>query len=196
MSGVDGSFLDREALQESYHLTLDDFIIDLAWSPDGSRLAAVTVEGGVFLIDLERDATNPEFIGQHDGGGNSISWSWDGVEFATAGHDGVAKVWDGHSGREIACVQAGDSWVGKVVYHPRKRVLASVAGKHLRLWSEERALLYANLKHYFIIKFPQRPGALREFVVDILGPNDDITHFEYTKTNSTVLKNEENFSKL
>jgi threonine dehydratase len=46
---------------------------------------------------------------------------------------------------------------------------------------KERALLHANLKHYFIIKFPQRAGALREFVVEILGPNDDITHFEYTK---------------
>ena len=46
---------------------------------------------------------------------------------------------------------------------------------------KERALLHANLKHYFIIKFPQRAGALREFVVDILGPTDDITHFEYTK---------------
>lgn len=46
---------------------------------------------------------------------------------------------------------------------------------------KERALLHANLKHYFIITFPQRAGALREFVVDILGPNDDITHFEYTK---------------
>jgi threonine dehydratase len=46
---------------------------------------------------------------------------------------------------------------------------------------KERALLYANLKHYFIIKFPQRAGALRQFVVEILGPNDDITHFEYTK---------------
>lgn len=46
---------------------------------------------------------------------------------------------------------------------------------------KERALLYAKLKHYFIIKFPQRPGALREFVVDMLGPQDDITHFEYTK---------------
>ena len=46
---------------------------------------------------------------------------------------------------------------------------------------KERALLYANLKHYFIIKFPQRAGALRDFVVDILGPTDDITHFEYTK---------------
>ena len=46
---------------------------------------------------------------------------------------------------------------------------------------KERALLYANLKHYFIVNFPQRAGALREFVVDILGPHDDITHFQYAK---------------
>jgi threonine dehydratase len=46
---------------------------------------------------------------------------------------------------------------------------------------KERALLYANLKHYFIVTFPQRAGALKEFVVEILGPNDDITHFQYTK---------------
>lgn len=46
---------------------------------------------------------------------------------------------------------------------------------------KERALLYANLKHYFIVKFPQRAGALKEFVVDILGENDDITYFQYAK---------------
>lgn len=46
---------------------------------------------------------------------------------------------------------------------------------------KERALLYASLKHYFIIKFPQRAGALRQFLSEIVGPNDDITHFEYTK---------------
>ncbi|MFI1773121.1 threonine ammonia-lyase IlvA [Thalassobellus citreus] len=46
---------------------------------------------------------------------------------------------------------------------------------------KERALLYANLKHYFIVKFPQRAGALKEFVVDILGANDDITYFQYAK---------------
>ncbi len=49
---------------------------------------------------------------------------------------------------------------------------------------KERALLYSNLKHYFIIRFPQRPGALKEFVADILGPDDDITHFEYSKKSS------------
>ncbi len=46
---------------------------------------------------------------------------------------------------------------------------------------KERALLYAGLKHYFIIRFPQRAGALKEFVAEILGPDDDITHFEYSK---------------
>ncbi|MGT2906952.1 threonine ammonia-lyase IlvA [Streptococcus dentiloxodontae] len=46
---------------------------------------------------------------------------------------------------------------------------------------EERALIYDGIKHYFVINFPQRPGALREFVNDILGPNDDITRFEYIK---------------
>jgi threonine dehydratase len=46
---------------------------------------------------------------------------------------------------------------------------------------KEKSLLYEGLKYYFIISFPQRAGALREFVVDILGETDDITHFEYTK---------------
>lgn len=46
---------------------------------------------------------------------------------------------------------------------------------------EERALIYDGIKHYFVVNFPQRPGALREFVTDILGPNDDITRFEYIK---------------
>jgi threonine dehydratase len=46
---------------------------------------------------------------------------------------------------------------------------------------KERALLHAGLKHYFIINFPQRAGALKEFVTDVLGPDDDITFFEFSK---------------
>ncbi len=45
----------------------------------------------------------------------------------------------------------------------------------------ERALLYEGLKHYFIIRFPQRSGALLNFVRNVLGPKDDITHFSYSK---------------
>ncbi len=49
---------------------------------------------------------------------------------------------------------------------------------------KERSLLFEGLKHYFIINFPQRAGALRDFLEKVLGPNDDITHFEYTKKTS------------
>ncbi len=45
----------------------------------------------------------------------------------------------------------------------------------------ERSLLYERLKHYFIIRFPQRAGALLDFIRDVLGPNDDISHFSYLK---------------
>ncbi|HTI91690.1 MAG TPA: threonine ammonia-lyase, partial [Puia sp.] len=44
---------------------------------------------------------------------------------------------------------------------------------------KERSLQYEGLKHYFLVRFAQRPGALKEFVNHVLGPNDDITRFEY-----------------
>lgn len=46
---------------------------------------------------------------------------------------------------------------------------------------KERSLLYEGLKHYFVVRFPQRAGALQNFVSNVLGPHDDITYFEYKK---------------
>jgi len=51
---------------------------------------------------------------------------------------------------------------------------------------KERALLYAQLKHYFVVRFPQRAGALKDFVNDILGPTDAITFLKKKKKNSRV----------
>ena len=48
----------------------------------------------------------------------------------------------------------------------------------------ERSLRHEGLRHYFLVTFPQQPGALRGFLEDVLGPNDDIVHFEYTKKNN------------
>ena len=49
---------------------------------------------------------------------------------------------------------------------------------------KERSMLYEGLKHYFVVRFPQRAGALQDFVNKVLGPNDDITYFEYKKKNN------------
>ncbi|HET6705610.1 MAG TPA: threonine dehydratase, partial [Amycolatopsis sp.] len=45
----------------------------------------------------------------------------------------------------------------------------------------ERSLMHEGLKHYFLVGFPQEPGALRRFLEQVLGPEDDITRFEYVK---------------
>jgi threonine dehydratase len=70
---------------------------------------------------------------------------------------------------------------------------------------KERSLIYEGLKHYFTLNFPQRAGALREFLDNVLGPNDDITRFEYTKKHNKdngpalvgiELKNKEDYEPL
>lgn len=70
---------------------------------------------------------------------------------------------------------------------------------------KERSLFYEGLKHFFIVRFFQRPGALREFVNDVLGPDDDITRFEYIKKHNkeagpalvgVELKRREDYKKL
>ena len=70
---------------------------------------------------------------------------------------------------------------------------------------KERSLQYEGLKHYFLIRFAQRPGALKEFVNDVLGPTDDITRFEYMQKHNKEkgpalvgieLKNRQDYSNL
>jgi threonine dehydratase len=51
----------------------------------------------------------------------------------------------------------------------------------------ERSLVHQGLKHYFVVAFPQRPGALRQFLDECLGPRDDIVLFEYIKKNDREL---------
>lgn len=65
------------------------------------------------------------------------------------------------------------------------RVVGIVSGGNndLSRYAEvvERALVHEGLKHYFLVEFPQEPGALRRFLDEVLGPDDDITLFEYVK---------------
>lgn len=92
----------------------------------------------------------------------------------------------------IVVEPAGALSVAALAYYAKeiegKNVVCVISGSNNDITRmeeiKERALLYAGLKHYFLVKFPQRPGALREFVMNVLGPTDDITHFEYTKKNS------------
>ncbi|MCE0540596.1 threonine ammonia-lyase IlvA [Kineosporia rhizophila] len=79
--------------------------------------------------------------------------------------------------------------LGEVVRpHPEASVLVLLSGGNndVSRYAEvvERALIHEGRKHYFLVDFPQEPGALRRFLDDVLGPDDDITLFEYVKRNN------------
>ncbi|MCI9886900.1 threonine ammonia-lyase IlvA [Micrococcales bacterium 31B] len=74
---------------------------------------------------------------------------------------------------------------GGLTFEPDTDVVVIVSGGNndISRYSEvvERSLVHVGLKHYFIVNFPQEPGALRRFLDDVLGPDDDIALFEYVK---------------
>jgi len=82
-------------------------------------------------------------------------------------------------------VAALDDFANEIKY---KTVVCIVSGSNNDIDRmqeiKERSLQYEGLKHYFLINFAQRPGALKEFVNNVLGPADDITRFEYMQKNN------------
>ena len=65
--------IEKTSLNEASRINLNDYIIDLAWSPDGSRLAAASVEGDIFLIHTDSNILEYVKLGEHTGGANSLS---------------------------------------------------------------------------------------------------------------------------
>ena len=76
----------------------------------------------------------------------------------------------------------------KVNLRPGSNVVCIISGGNndVLRYAEimERSLVHRGLKHYFLVNFPQEPGQLRDFLANILGPDDDITLFEYLKRNN------------
>ena len=81
--------------------------------------------------------------------------------------------------------------IGPWMPEPGQTVVAILSGGNndVSRYAEiiERSLVYEGRKHYFLVSFPQEPGALRRFLDEVLGPNDDITYFEYVKRSNREL---------
>jgi threonine dehydratase len=86
---------------------------------------------------------------------------------------------------EPAGALASAALTGLVRVEPGQRVVCVLSGGNndVSRYAEiaERAAVFEGRKHYFLVEFPQQPGALRHFLDEVLGPDDDITLFEYVK---------------
>src|SRR5262245_38301439 len=113
---------------------LDDHVIALEWSADGSLIAAASVSGPVAILDVSNGEVKHTLAG-HGFGTTDVAWQPGGKRLATAGQDGKVRLWDSSNGREVATLAGGSAWVEHLAWSPKGDYLASGAGKKLRLWN-------------------------------------------------------------
>ena len=139
------------ALKPFWQCHLDDHVIDLAWSPDGNSLAAASVSGPVFILDAELGTTLHTLTG-HDFGTTAVAWGGAKV-LATAGQDGLARIWNTRDGRERFALEAGADWVEQLAWSADSERLATGAGRKLRLWDFGGELIREYPDHVSTISY-------------------------------------------
>jgi WD40 repeat protein len=116
---------------------LDDYVMDLAWSPDGTTLAAASGAGGITLLEAKSGAVKHALPG-HENGANCLAWCPTAGELATGGQDGCVKFWSAATGAELAEAKLGNAWVEHLAWvaspkarAPRPALLFAAAGRKL-----------------------------------------------------------------
>jgi len=141
--------------------TLDDYAIDLAWSPDGALLAVASAAGGITLYDSNSGAVKHALAG-HAEGANCLAWMPVGgalrpdtsrdkpapTVLATGGQDGCVRYWDAATGKATAEVKLGNAWVEHLAWQPTARpedspYLFAAAGKKLVALKPDGAVAHA-----------------------------------------------------
>ena len=128
--------------------SLDDYAIDLAWSPDGTLLAAASTAGSVTIYDAANGAVR-QLLPGHENGTNCLAW-WPPASsqpsalssqllLATGGQDGCVRFWDPATGQQTAETKLGNAWVEHLAWQPASsqpsalssQLLFAAAGKKL-----------------------------------------------------------------
>lgn len=145
---------------------IDTFVDGAAVSRAGDHTFDVIREAAVELVRIPEGQVCSEMLEMYQ---------TDGIIAEPAGALAPAALPTGGVGNRIA-IPAGS------------RVLTIISGGNndVARYSEvvERSLVHEGRKRYFLVEFPQEPGALRRFLNNVLGPEDDITYFEYVKRSS------------
>ncbi|HEY9155764.1 MAG TPA: WD40 repeat domain-containing protein [Opitutaceae bacterium] len=151
-------------LTKHWAAVLDDYAIDLAWSPDGLRLAAASAAGSVSIFQLQ-GGEKLHVLPGHENGSNCIAWAplVPGSQIdsaatpsllATGGQDGQVKFWDANAGQHLASAKVGPGWVEQVAWRPRvtagtstgaanELCLAASAGKQFSLFNADGSVRHA-----------------------------------------------------
>jgi WD40 repeat protein len=141
----------RRAIAFRWHAKLDDYITQVAWSPDGTRLAAASVSGQVHLFDVATERALHRLEPAHAEGCDALAWRPDAAALATAGRDGKWRLWDATTGKQLVEHDTGALWPEHAAWSTpgpadgapaegskgNGATLAISAGSKISLWNEK-----------------------------------------------------------
>jgi len=146
-------------LTKLWAAVLDDYVIDLAWSPDGTQLAAAAASGPVSIFK-SADGAKLHLLPGHDDGTNCLAWKpaaaalksevsdHKSTTLATGGQDGKVKLWDTSAGQHTGSAELGNAWIEHLAWRPTNQqpepLLAAAAGRELVFLNAD-----ASLRHRF-----------------------------------------------
>lgn len=134
----------REVLQ-LWQQPVSDCVQEFAWSDDQRYLASITVDGRIHVFDLQGTKLwEPE---SHTDSGASIAWRPMTSEFTTIGHDGRVCHWDAAVSRKKWEARSGAAWGTRVAWRRGGSLLASAAGRVLRIWNADGELQRESSDH-------------------------------------------------
>ncbi len=142
----------RTKLTKLWEGAIDGHVVSLAWSAPLGLIAAASADGPIALIDAKTGQLRFNLLG-HGFGTSCVTWLADGQHLASAGQDGKVRLWNPTSGQQTKEMPAGAAWVERVAWSPAANLLASAAGKKLRLW---------NLQGEMIREYPDHPSTVTD----------------------------------
>lgn len=156
-------------LTKHWAATLDDYVIALAWSPDGRRLVAASSSGPMTLFAAE-DGAQQAVLPGHEGGTNALAWRPQTSVLASGGQDGAVKLWDGAAGQHVATAELGRAWVEHLAWQPGAdgSILAAAAGRKFFFLNPD-----ASVSH----TFPDAPKTITALCWHPLGECAAVAYF-------------------
>lgn len=135
----------NDTLITRWQAEIGDHVISLAWSPDGRWLAAASVSGPITVYDSQTGQVQQQWPG-HGLGTMALSWRPDSQILTSSGQDGQIRQWDVYTGQATLTLPGGAGWVERVAWSPvwkqSSPLLASAAGRNIRLWNRDGELLH------------------------------------------------------
>jgi WD40 repeat protein len=121
-------------LNEGTSLSLDAYIVDIVWAPDGRSLVVAGGEGAVVLVDDAATRPTARVLGEHGMGVIAVAWQPGGKTIASSGQDSAVVFRDAVGGGILKQLRPGTAWTEHIAFSPDGRLLATATGKVLALW--------------------------------------------------------------